>query len=52
MPKLGVPTKPAPDRHPVGCQTSVRHPRHRLPAPERLGAVPTHWIIPKLSIDS
>ena len=42
MPKLGVPTS----------QTSVRHPRHRFPASERLGAVLTHWIIPKLSIDS
>ena len=55
------PDQPAPDRHPVAelglqtaarCRTSVRHPRHRLPAPERLDAVPTHWIIPKLSIDS
>ena len=36
--------RPLPDLRP-------RHPRHRLPAPERLGAVLTHWIIPKLSID-
>ena len=55
------PDQTAPDRHPVAefglqtaarCRASVRHPRHRLPAPERLGAVLTHWIIPKLSIDS
>ena len=48
-PEPGGPDQTAPDRHPARCQTSVRHP---LPSPERLGAVPTHWIIPKLSIDS
>ena len=47
MPKLGIPTKRPPDRHPVAefglqtaarCRASGRHLGHRLPAPERLGA--------------